>query len=328
MGLLSGATATAGATPAGGRRARATSLVRLLGVVALSLIEARPLVQAIVLLRFGTGVALVVGAGGLADAPVAPVLLTGGAWVLANTAVYLLNGLCDLTADRANGKGRPLARGALDPAAGAKVCVVLAVASLVLALTISPVTLVLVTALLAAGTVYSRPPGRLPVAVTPFAAVAIGGAGTYLAAAVSAGGQDRLALACFGATMTAWMVAVGAVLKDLDDVEGDRRAGRRTPALRYGVARAARFGTSAAALLAVGLGAASLLPHCAVLLVPSLCLGSAALLMRRQLQHLDCGNRASLRAPYRTFMAGQYVAHAALLLTVVVSRLLAAGATA
>jgi 4-hydroxybenzoate polyprenyltransferase len=276
--------------------------------VSLSLAEARPLVQAIVVLRFVTGAALV--GGGLGVLASGEVVRTGLAWVLANTAVYLFNGLCDIATDRANGRSRPLARGDLDPAAAAWVCAGL-VASAVLVAP-SPPALVLVVLLLAAGAVYSHPPARLRTMATPFASVAIGGAGTYAAAAVAAGGGG-LVVGCFALAMTGWMVVVGAVLKDLADVEGDRRAGRRTPALRFGVTRAAGFGSAAAGVLAAGLLVASALPHCTVLLAPATCLLVSAVLVRRRVRRIVPGDHASLRAPYRVFMLGQYAAHVALL---------------
>ncbi|MFR9676912.1 hypothetical protein [Streptomyces sp. TR02-1] len=78
------------------------SLRRGLRYVRLSLVEARPVVQIVFLIRFAVGAAF--STQDLADATQ---LAAGGlAWWMAVVTAYLVNGVLDVKEDRANGSAR------------------------------------------------------------------------------------------------------------------------------------------------------------------------------------------------------------------------------
>lgn len=289
-------------------------------------LESRPRVQWTVALRFSCAVVLTAGPGALLHARV---LLAGLAWSAAYVAVYVVNGVCDLTEDRFNGKDRPMARGDLGPRSAVAVSAGLTVAALAGAWSTGPAALVGVLALLVAGAGYSWRPAqrRARLLRTPLSQpllILVGGAGTYLVAGWTAGGGIAPAVLVLGACMSAWMACVGALVKDLDDVAGDALAGRRTLAVLRGPEAAARRGGVAAlvvgaAALAAGLGLGHL-PLTLAGLTTAVAAVRVATACRRFLagapgaagQHP--AERARVRtAPYRRFSSGQLAVHVVLL---------------
>src|SRR4051794_22697314 len=101
---------------------------RLARIIYLSLLEARPTIQGIFLLRFLAGASftgpLLVEVVNL-DLWARLVL-----WICALTSIYLLNGIMDVEGDQINGSSRPVARGKLTITQAASVAATLAAISL------------------------------------------------------------------------------------------------------------------------------------------------------------------------------------------------------
>lgn len=270
--------------------------------------EARPAVQGIFQLRLLTG--MLIGAGGLAAVDWAVALATALAWLLVTWSIYLVNGVADQVEDISNGSRRPIARGELDSAAARRLAIALGVCGLVAAASVSGLMLALAWLLLAVGWAYSTGPRPLQRTIAGVQlCVVSGGLFTYLAGAHAADASLTPALLVFAVAMSAWM-GVGGLAKDLSDVVGDRRAGRRTLPVVRGERTARTVVAVAAAVVGAGflLGALvfapALLAAAAVALAGAFALGAAA---------LGPWSRAGLdapRLPYRIFMATQYSVHA------------------
>ncbi|MFF0307718.1 UbiA family prenyltransferase [Streptosporangium sp. NPDC004379] len=283
--------------------------------LALCLAEARPLVLAVSLLRFLSGVALAVP---VAAAPDPLTVLRGAAaWVLSVFAVYLFNGVTDVTEDRINGSGRPIARGALDRRAAAAVGAV--GAGLAMSATVGlPASMAwIVGGNLVLGYLYSGPPLRLKgSAAGTVAVLCLSGLLSYLGGFVvaTAGGTGVPVppdLKVFAVAAIGWMVLVGVPAKDLSDIEGDAAAGRRTFGVLVGE-RGARLAMTAASMtLCAALGAAVWrlgLPLLGVL--AAMAAGSAGVVAAARRRRAERGRR-SLRRPYGVFMGTQYAVHLA-----------------
>lgn len=266
-------------------------------------------VQVIFLVRF-----VFVGMAGVALADVSGKLLLGaGLWFLAVTAVYLYNGTTDVREDRANGSGRPIARGALSVRSARLSAAVLGASALVGGILMAPPVGAAVGALLLLGYAYSAPGISLK-SHTPGTALTViaSGALTYATGILCGRATVSPALVAFCAAMCLWMGLVGAVVKDFSDTAGDARHGRRNWTVQWGRAVTAHI----ASVCAVGIGAAltvcalvldapGLLAPCVVLLAGAVALSAASLTG----QPGDARHRR--RLPYRIFMGTQYAAHLA-----------------
>ncbi|MFF0819642.1 MULTISPECIES: UbiA family prenyltransferase [Micromonospora] len=276
----------------------------------LSFVEARPVVQVIFLLRFAAGAA----AGALSGADLDGALGRGAlAWLLLTWSVYLLNGVADVTEDRANGSRRPIARGRLDRGVALRTAHGLAAAGLLVAATVGSTLVLLGAGQLALGWWYSmgRAPLKRRVAGTA-GAVVIAGLLTYLAGADSAGARPVPHLWVFCVAMALWM-AVGALAKDLSDVPGDRLAGRRTLPVTRGVPWARRSVAAVALTVALAFLLAAHDAWPAVRVASWLTVAGALVLTGLTCGPVGDGTPARRRRPYRVFMATQYLAHLALL---------------
>lgn len=281
-------------------------LSRFARVSLLCLLEARPAVQGIFLLRFLAGASF---SGPLLDGATTASLYAGAAlWGCVTLSIYILNGVMDVEEDRINRSARPVARGDLTVAQAAAAAMILATLGLV-------GTLVLemgwnVTAMLALGWLYSGPPLYLKRWPAGLAAVAIlGGLLTYHAGYVANEAADGFSeLGVFGGVMALWMGLVGQT-KDLSDVEGDREAGRRSGPVAWGedLARllysGIAFSLSAAYLVWAALYAPGLLGSAAMLMLGALGVAAATL------GPWSKGDRTKRRRPYKVFMLTQYGAH-------------------
>ena len=186
-------------------------------------------------------------------------------WVLVagtgvNIAIVGINQLTDIEIDRVNKPHLPLASGELSPPAAWRIVTVAAVLPVVLGLTQGLLETAAVVAALAVGAAYSLPPVRLkryPLA----AALCISG---VRSAVVNLGMYGHFALAFGGAltippsvwALTAFVLPFSfaiAVLKDVPDMEGDRRYRIATFTVRLGPRRAARLGLGALVLAYVGM---------------------------------------------------------------------------
>jgi homogentisate phytyltransferase/homogentisate geranylgeranyltransferase len=177
-----------------------------------------------------------------------------------NIAIVGINQLTDIEIDRVNKPHLPLAAGELSPEAAWRIVAVAAALPVVLGITQGALETGAVLAALAVGAAYSLPPVRLkrfPVA----AALCISGVRSTV---VNLGMYGHFALA-FGGTLTitapVWALTVFvlpfsfaiAVLKDVPDMEGDRRYRIATFTVRLGPRRAARLGLGALTLAYAGM---------------------------------------------------------------------------
>jgi homogentisate phytyltransferase/homogentisate geranylgeranyltransferase len=178
-------------------------------------------------------------------------VMVAGACV--NVAIVGVNQITDVEIDRINKPHLPLAAGELSREAAWRIVAVAAVVAVLLALTQGLLELTAVAAALAVGAAYSLPPVRLkrrPVV----ASLCISG---VRALAVNLGMYGHFALA-FGDgslrippavwALTAFVLPFSfaiAVLKDVPDIEGDRRFRIATFTVRLGERRAARLGLAA-----------------------------------------------------------------------------------
>jgi homogentisate phytyltransferase/homogentisate geranylgeranyltransferase len=185
-------------------------------------------------------------------------VLVAGAGV--NLAIVGVNQLTDVEIDRINKPHLPIAAGDLSPEAAWGIVAVSAVVPVVLALTQGPLETAAVLAALAVGAAYSLPPVRLkrfPVA----ASLCISG---VRSAIVNVGVYGHFSLA-FGGTLAipgaVWALMLFvlpfsfaiAVLKDVPDMEGDRRFRIATFTVRLGPEWAARIGLGALVLAYAGM---------------------------------------------------------------------------
>lgn len=181
-------------------------------------------------------------------------------WVLlaalcVNVAIVGVNQLTDIEIDRVNKPGLPLAAGDLSPRGATWIVAAATVVPIVLALTQGVLQTAAVVAALAVGAAYSVPPLRLkrfPLA----ASLSISGVRAVI---VNLGVYGHFALA-FGGTVAypgaVWALTLFvlpfsfaiAVLKDVPDMEGDRRFSIATFTVRLGPRRAARLGIGALVL--------------------------------------------------------------------------------
>jgi homogentisate phytyltransferase / homogentisate geranylgeranyltransferase len=178
-------------------------------------------------------------------------VIVAGAGV--NVAIVGVNQITDVEIDRINKPQLPLAAGDLTKEAAWRIVAVAAVVPVVLALTQGALETAAVVTALAVGAAYSLPPVRLkrfPVV----ASLCIAG---VRAIAVNLGMYGHYALAFGGGELeipaAVWALAAFvlpfsfaiAVLKDVPDMEGDRRFRIATFTVRLGPRRAARLGLSA-----------------------------------------------------------------------------------
>ncbi|WP_158088684.1 UbiA family prenyltransferase [Thermoactinospora rubra] len=278
------------------------------GVLALCLLEARPSVLGVFMLRFGAG-AVLAGAGDLGG-----VLAGGLAWASAVFFAYLFNGVTDVAEDRVNHPSRPIASGRLAPATAARVAFGAAALSVAAGLAAGPAVAAMVVALLLLGYAYSAPPLLLKRRPLTSAATAVtAGLLSYAAGFTAAGGGPaelaRSPVVAFALAMSLWMGLVGAPAKDLPDAEGDAAAGRRGMVARYGEAgtRIALIVAACALAVCLDVVSARLLPRLAW---SALALSAGAVWVAV----LAAASGPGSRRPYRGFMATQYAAHLTLLL--------------
>jgi homogentisate phytyltransferase / homogentisate geranylgeranyltransferase len=186
-------------------------------------------------------------------------------WVLVaaagvNVAIVGINQLTDIEIDRVNKPHLPLAAGDLAPDAAWRIVGVAIAVPVGLALTQGWFETVAVVTSLAVGAAYSLPPLRLkryPVA----AAVSISGVraaavniGVYGHFSLAFGGELAIAGAVWALTLFVLPFSFAiAVLKDVPDMEGDRRYRIATFTVRLGPRRAARLGLGALVLAYAGM---------------------------------------------------------------------------
>ncbi|MBS2963689.1 UbiA family prenyltransferase [Actinocrinis puniceicyclus] len=283
---------------------------RVLTALGRCLVEARPVVQVVFLMRFASGAALGTGRLRLGAA-----LLGALGWSLATCAIYLCNGIADYAEDVGNGSRRPIASGALPLAFARRVVLVLAFAALVQAMIAGPCQFAVMLSYLTVGYAYSGPPFPLK---RRYYTASLGGAAlgllTYLGGAVASARAISAPLLVFALAMTAWMGGVGGIAKDLSDVTGDRLAGRRSWPLVLGPQRAGGLMLLVAFAVAAGFTAAAAVAGHGLLLPAAAVAAGAVVLAVVTARVPPDASRRVRRRPYRVFMAVQYLGHAGLVL--------------
>jgi len=211
--------------------------------------------------------------------------------VLAGLAVNVfivgLNQLTDVEIDRVNKPELPVAAGDLSWRAATWIVAAAGALPVALALTQGAVELAFVLSGLLVGAVYSLPPLRLKRFATA-ASLCISGVravvvnlGVYLHFALAFAGEASVAPAVW--TLTGVVVPFGlaiAILKDVPDVEGDRRFSIATFSVRAGPERVTRAGLVLLTVTYLGMALAGplLLPDLSAVVLVVGHLGALALL--------------------------------------------------
>src|SRR3954447_9990817 len=227
------------------------------------------------------------------------------AWCV-NVFIVGINQLEDVEIYRVNKPFLPIAAGDLTPTAGRRIVVACAVVPLVLAVTQGVAELVAVTVGLAIGTAYSVPPLRLkrypPLASLSitFVRAAVVNVGVWLHFSHAFGGGSAIHPAVWAliAVTVPFSFAI-AILKDMPDVEGDRRYAIATFSVRLGARPVFAIGLAALTLAELGMatfGAALLNGASTVLLVVAHLAAAAALWAWAM--RVDLADRASITRFY------------------------------
>lgn len=265
--------------------------------------EARPVVQVVFLMRL-------IAATGLPSHPTAPALIVIVGWLPLVVAVYVFNGVTDVSSDRANGSNRPIASGRLTVNAAIRWCMVSSLVGLALCWLVDPRVLILGVVLLVVGWAYSDGPSLKNRPIGFGVIVGVGAALTYLAGWFAS--PDRNAGSLPVLLVVAGWVGLCCASKDFSDVEGDRLAGRRTWPVLLGQRGAAYLLASVAVSGGIAALVGSVLARVAVAPAAVLMAGSI-LLAVVGVESAARAERTVRRRPYRAFMATQYAANLAMI---------------
>jgi homogentisate phytyltransferase/homogentisate geranylgeranyltransferase len=197
--------------------------------------------------------------GDLAAEPFDLAMTLVAAWCV-NVFIVGINQLEDVEIDRINKPRLPVAAGDLTPAAGRLVVAVAAAVPLVLAITQGATELVAVTTGLAVGTAYSVPPLRLkrfPVLASlsiTFVRSLVVNLGVWLHFSHTFGGGSTIHPGVWAliAVTVPFSFAI-AILKDVPDVEGDRRYAIATFSVRVGARPVLAAGLAALTIAELGM---------------------------------------------------------------------------
>ena len=184
-------------------------------------------------------------------------VIVAGAGV--NLAIVGVNQITDIEIDRINKPHLPIAAGDLSREAAWRIVAVSAAVPVVLAVTQGALETAAVVVALAVGAAYSLPPVRLkrfPIAASLCIAgvrSAVVNIGVYGHFSLAFGGSLEIPGAVWALTLFVLPFSFAiAVLKDVPDMEGDRRFRIATFTVRLGPRRAARLGLGALVLAYVG----------------------------------------------------------------------------
>ncbi|MBV7327543.1 geranylgeranylglycerol-phosphate geranylgeranyltransferase [Chloroflexi bacterium TSY] len=159
---------------------------------------------------------------------------------------YMTNDLFDLVEDRINKPNRPIPSGMVNVAHVRYVSGLLAAIALVLSMWLGPFEFLVAFLILSLLTLYNlrlkatAGQGNLLIALLAGCAILVGPIALYERTALHLE-VDRLGLLIPPAAVLATFVATREVLKTIEDVEGDRHAGKETIATRWGVRCAIRI---------------------------------------------------------------------------------------
>src|SRR3954453_9601304 len=245
-------------------------------------------------------------AGGALDAKALDLFCTLPPAGCVNVFIVGINQLEDVEIDRVNRPFLPVAAGDLTPAAGWRIVVACAVVPLVLAVTQGVAELVAVALGLAIGTAYSVPPLRLKrypalasLSIT-FVRAAVVNVGVWLHFSHAFGGGSAIHPAVWAliAVTVPFSFAI-AILKDMPDVEGDRRYAIATFSVRLGARPVLALGVGALTLATLGMATvgAALLGGASTTVLVGGHLAAAAVLWWCAAR-VDLGDRASITRFY------------------------------
>ncbi len=197
------------------------------------------------------GIAVIAG-----DAPAYDIALTLLAALAVNVFIVGINQITDVEIDRINKPQLPLASGELSMAQGRRIVAISGALPLVLAVTQGWVEVVSVGAALAIGAAYSLPPVRLK----RYPALAAASISIVRALVVNLGifrhfapdGPIPDSIWALTLFVLPFSFAI-AVLKDVPDVEGDRRYAIRTFSVRLGGRAAFTMGMTALTVAYIGM---------------------------------------------------------------------------
>jgi homogentisate phytyltransferase/homogentisate geranylgeranyltransferase len=199
-------------------------------------------------------------AGGALDAQLFDLFwVLVAAWCV-NVFIVGINQIEDVAIDRINKPFLPIAAGDLSPAAARRIVAVSAIVPLVLAVTQGAEELVAVVVGLAIGTAYSVPPLRLKrfpalasLSITFVRSVVVNvGVWLHFSHAFGGGSAIHPAVWALIAVTVPFSFAI-AVLKDMPDVEGDRRYAIATFSVRLGARPVFALGLAALTLAELGM---------------------------------------------------------------------------
>jgi homogentisate phytyltransferase/homogentisate geranylgeranyltransferase len=202
-------------------------------------------------------------ADGALDAKLFDLVLTLVAAWCVNVFIVGINQLEDVEIDRINKPFLPIAAGDLSPAAGRRIVAASAAIPLVLAVTQGAPELVAVALGLAVGIAYSVPPLRLKrfpalasLSITFVRSVVVNvGVWLHFSRAFGAGYEIDPAVWALIAVTVPFSFAI-AILKDMPDVEGDRRYAIATFSVRLGARPVFAIGLGALTLAELGMATA------------------------------------------------------------------------
>lgn len=278
---------------ASGRLRAGLSLVRDLGA------ESRPPVQFVFALRF------IVASNLLFQPSVRSAVALLG-WLCLSIAIYVFNGVTDVTADVLNQSGRPIAAGRLDTQTALTSCAVLSVVGTAVLARQGLVPALLGFLFLLVGWAYSAGPSWKEDPIGFGVVIGAGAAVTY-----GAGWATRGSLSAgqvvIGLTVAVW-VGLCCACKDFSDIEGDAAAGRRTWPVLLGRQRA-RTLIGALAITASLIGLAMAAGFGTGLITASLLLAGSVGLTMTLARSARAASRGQRRLSYRVFLTTQYLAN-------------------
>jgi 4-hydroxybenzoate polyprenyltransferase len=264
--------------------------------------ESRPPVQCVFALRF-------VVASGIWFQPSVRGAVTLLGWLCLSVAIYVFNGVTDVTADLLNHSGRPIATGRLDPQTALTSCAALSILGTALLARQGLLLVLLGLLFLLVGWAYSAGPSWKEDPIGFGTVIGTGAAMTYGAGWATRGSPTTGQLAT-GLAVALW-VGLCCACKDFSDIEGDAAAGRRTWPVLLGSRRARTLiGTLAvtmsAAAIGMALGFGSGLVTASLLLAGSLGLTAT---LSRSARSASTSSRGQRRLSYRVFLTTQYLAN-------------------
>jgi homogentisate phytyltransferase/homogentisate geranylgeranyltransferase len=243
--------------------------------------------------------------GDLAADPVDLGLTLLAGWCV-NVFIVGINQLEDVEIDRINKPFLPIAAGDLTPAAGRRIVAISAIVPLALAVTQGVAETVAVAIGLAVGTAYSVPPLRLKrfpalasLSIT-FVRSLVVNLGVWLHFSHTFGGGSAIHPGVWAliAVTVPFSFAI-AILKDVPDVEGDRRYAIATFSVRLGARPVLAAGVAALSLAEIGMATigAALLDGANTPVIVGAHLAAAAVLWASA-KRVDLADRAAITRFY------------------------------